>query len=126
MLVIVVAGLLASCEKPILAGQEGEIETKGNLKVSVYELEQTPFNSTLRGAVSELCTHLNFAIYDRTGERLKQVNQMVGDSELDASDIIVACDYKEEEITLKEFQEDKILLNIPVYFNIEKLRKVLG
>lgn len=81
VLVIVVAGLLASCEKPILAGQEGEIETKGNLKVNVYELEQTPFNSTLRGAVSELCTHLNFAIYDRTGERLKQVNQMVGDSD---------------------------------------------
>lgn len=51
---------------------------------------------------------------------------MAGDSDIDASEIIVACDYKEEEITLKEFQEDKILLNIPVYFNIEQLKKVLG
>ena len=81
VLVIVMAGLLGSCEKPILAGQEGTTETEGNLKVNVYELEQTPFNSTLRTAVSELCTHLNFAIYDMTGERLKQVNQMIGDSD---------------------------------------------
>ena len=60
---------------------------------------------------------------DKVAEKFEQ---MAGDSDIDASEIIVACDYKEEEITLKEFQEDKILLNIPVYFNIEKLKKVLG
>ena len=65
-------------------------------------------------------------IADADEKVAEKFDQMVGDSELDASDIIVACDYKEEEITLKEFQEDKILLNIPIYFNIEKLKKVLG
>lgn len=56
----------------------------------------------------------------------EKFNQMVDDGEIDASELLIACDYKEEDITLKEFQEDKILLNIPIYFNIEKLKKVLG
>lgn len=60
---------------------------------------------------------------DKVAEKFEQ---MAGDRDIDVSEIIVACDYKEEEITLKEFQEDKILLNIPVYFNIEQLKKVLG
>lgn len=59
-------------------------------------------------------------------EVAEKFDQMVEGSDIDASEIIDACDYKEEEITLKAFQEDKILLNIPVYINIEQLKKVLG
>lgn len=81
VLTIVVAGLLGSCEKPILAEQEGQIQKEANLTVSVFQIEQTPFHSPMRSAVSDLCTHLNFAIYDMTGERVKQVNQIEGDSD---------------------------------------------
>lgn len=84
ILIVLAAALLTSCEKPIVT-EQGEIQSEGNLKVSVFELEQTPFNAQLRGAVSDLCTHLNFAIYDAGGERLKLVNQMVGDSDFGAT-----------------------------------------
>lgn len=84
ILILAIAGLLGGCEKPILSEEDG-LPAEGNLKVSVYQLEQTSFSSSLRSAVPELCTHLNFAIYNMAGERLKQVNQMVGDSDFGAA-----------------------------------------
>ena len=69
---------LASCEKPIIAGESEAAETKGNLKVSVFKIEKTPFANLTRTAVSEVCTRLNFAIYGMDGTRLKQTNQQSG------------------------------------------------
>ena len=75
MLAVVV---LASCEKAIFA-DEGETsgDANGNLRVSVYQIEKTPFASLTRAsqAASEVVTRLNFAIYDPSGSRLKQINQ---------------------------------------------------
>ena len=67
--------LLTSCEKPYL-GDEAPSgpTTSGNLTVSVFQLEQTPFSDYTRTAPSEACTHLNYAIYNGD-ERLKQINQ---------------------------------------------------
>ena len=67
--------VLLSCEKPI-ALEDGETDdVEGNLRVNVYEIEKAPFANLTRTAVSDVCTRLNFAIYDEGGSRLKQVNQ---------------------------------------------------
>ena len=71
---------LFSCEKAIMTEDGEEEVTKGNLKVSIFQIEQTPFASLTRTAVSEVCTRLNFAIYYEDGSRVKQINQKVGDA----------------------------------------------
>ena len=67
---------LCSCEKPII-GDETSGDANGNLKVSVFQIEKTPFSSLTRAGrpASEVCTRLNFAIYTLDGTRVKQVNQ---------------------------------------------------
>lgn len=82
LLVIMLNGLLVACEKPILG--DGESSTHTNLKLSVYQLEQTAFSSLIRSTDAEVCSHLNFAIYNLEGSRLKQINQKLGDSDYGA------------------------------------------
>jgi hypothetical protein len=82
---LAIAITLASCEKVAIPESDASEELNGNLRVSVYQIEQTPFasltrqadNATTRAAqeASEVCTRLNFAIYDEGGSRLKQINQ---------------------------------------------------
>lgn len=66
-----------SCEKPIINEESATGDANGNLRVSVYQIEKTPFASLTRAseAASAVVTRLNFAIYDPSGLRLKQVNQ---------------------------------------------------
>lgn len=71
--------LLSSCEKPLITEEEGTSETQGNLTVSIFQLEQTPFSDMSRTASSDACTRLNFAVY-QDGTRVKQVNQLFGDA----------------------------------------------
>ena len=54
-----------SCKKAIIPEEESAIQN-GNLRVSVYQIEKTPFASLTRAGktASEVVTHLNFAIYD--------------------------------------------------------------
>ena len=67
---------VVSCEKPIIPGTE----EKGNLTVSIMQIEQMPFGgSTTRGAISQNCTRLNFAVYDSIGTRVRQINQVSTD-----------------------------------------------
>ena len=54
--------LLVSCEKPITSSDNNEATQNGNLIVSV----------PTDGLTS---TRLNFAVYDTSGTRIKQVNQ---------------------------------------------------
>ena len=87
LFVMSVVFALVSCEKPLIAEEKenNAEDTKGNLRVSVFQIEKTPFASlfpsasqtTTRGAqaASDVCTRLNFAVYDQGGLRLKQVNQ---------------------------------------------------
>lgn len=83
MLAVVV---LTSCEKAIFDPEEETSDgANSNLRVSVYQIEKTPFTSLTRAAnnattraseaASAVVTRLNFAIYDQGGLRLKQVNQ---------------------------------------------------
>jgi len=91
--VLMMVGVLTSCEKigypDDLGGgkveENGAGDPEGNLKVVVWEMTNTPFDSFTDGAnnastrsteaISSLCTRLNFAIYTLDGTRVKQVNQ---------------------------------------------------
>ena len=75
LFVMCVVLVLVSCEKPIISDENESGATKGNLRVSIYQIEKTPFSSLTRAAASEACTRLNFAVYDQGGSRLKQLNQ---------------------------------------------------
>ena len=85
LFVMSVVFVLVSCEKPLIAEENNAVDTKGNLRVSVFQIEKMPLASlfpgvsqtTTRGAqaVSEVCTRLNFAVYDIDDSRVKQVNQ---------------------------------------------------
>ena len=72
--VLMVLGVLFSCEKVIFSEEES-VSQKGNLRVSVFQIEKTPFASLTRAAVGDVCTRLNFAVYDQSNSRLKQINQ---------------------------------------------------
>lgn len=74
---LAIAITLASCEKVAIPESDASEELNGNLRVSVYQIEQTPFAGSTRTteAASAVCTKLNFAIYDEGGSRLKQINQ---------------------------------------------------
>lgn len=74
---LAIAITLASCEKVAIPESDASEELNGNLRVSVYQIEQTPFAGSTRTteAASVACTKLNFAIYDEGGSRLKQINQ---------------------------------------------------
>ena len=74
---LAIAITLASCEKVAIPESDASEELNGNLHVSVYQIEQTPFAGSTRTteAASVACTRLNFAIYDEGGSRLKQINQ---------------------------------------------------
>ena len=83
---LMMTGVLFSCEKAIINdNDEAAGDANGNLRVSVYQIEKTPFGSLTRGtnntstrsseAASEVVTRLNFAVYDQSGSRLKQINQ---------------------------------------------------
>ena len=75
---VVICGVFAlvSCEKAATIEEDSD-DISGNLRVSVYEIEQTPFASLTRGVepVANVCTRLSFAVYDMGGLRIKQVNQ---------------------------------------------------
>lgn len=76
---LLIAGLFAACEQYTLPDEIAP-ETEGNLTVSIYQLEQSPFESLTRATDSEVCTRLNFAIYDLEGTRLEQINQKAEES----------------------------------------------
>lgn len=79
-LMMVCMGLIA-CENHISADDETTQEQlSGNLILSVYQLEQVPFASITRSEATDVCGRLNFAVYDLSGQRLKQINQTVGDN----------------------------------------------
>ena len=75
---VVICGVFAlvSCEKAATIEEDSD-DISGNLRISVYEIEQTPFASLTRGVepVANVCTRLSFAVYDMGGSRIKQVNQ---------------------------------------------------
>ena len=70
--------VLCGCEKAINL-EEIDNAATGNVAVNVYKIENEAFGVSSRGVVSDVCTRLNFAMYDAGGVRVKQINQKSGD-----------------------------------------------
>ena len=90
--VLLLTILFTACEKPLLSEDEGtggSRKAEGNLKLSVYRLEQTDFSALTRTAAADVCTRLNFVIYDMEGTRLKYENQLVGDTDFGTTSFLL-------------------------------------
>ena len=70
---------LFSCYQPLIPDDDAGLPD-GNLRICVSQLRQVPFSDPSRSTVSDACTRLNFAIYNKDGTRVKQINQQVGDA----------------------------------------------
>lgn len=81
LLVVLAVCVFSSCEKPLLS-EETSGDAEGNLRVTVFEIEKTPFGSFTRAAkpASEACARLNYAIYTLDGTRVKQINKTSDDA----------------------------------------------
>ena len=78
LLVALLLCALVSCEKPVIP----VTEEKGNLTISVMQIEQMPFDGSMtRAELSQYFTRLNFAVYDSLGTRVKQTNQLKDDKD---------------------------------------------
>ena len=85
---LLIVFVIFACEKPYLNNDSESGTAKDNLRVTVFEIEKTPFACLVQGnngaatrgveAASAVCTRLNFAVYDLAGTRVKQVNQQSG------------------------------------------------
>lgn len=77
----VVSGMMlltgVSCEKMIL----GNADEEANVVVTISSIEQTPFKAMTRATLSDVCTRVNFIIFDKEGVRVDQKNQEVGDED---------------------------------------------
>lgn len=80
--------LLVACEKAVFddekqmgQGQSSSAKTRGGLTLSITQLEQLPLPVVASEAAMAVPEHLNYAVYDQEGNRVKQVNQKKGDSD---------------------------------------------
>lgn len=78
-LFIVLALLIASCEKPIL-DEEMVMKKDANVILHITQFEQTAFTRAATD-ITELCTRLNVAIFDTDGTKVKTVVQKDTDSD---------------------------------------------
>ena len=67
---------VASCEKMTIGESEDE---RPNVTLRVSRYEQVPFPATR--AEAELCSRISFLVYDKYGERIRQLNQVWGDED---------------------------------------------
>lgn len=81
-IVALLALLLAACEKPYVGLQEEEAAPAVNFFVNVTSFEQIPFDDavTRASAPSEVCSRLNFVIY-QGDEKVKSIPQRVTDAD---------------------------------------------
>ena len=104
--------LASSCEKAILDESKAEkTETisstssslpKGNVLLSIEQLEQVPFRMVTKGVADELPTHLCFAIYDMSGTRIKQVKQTLSNTDLGVADLGIMADFGHASFSLEK------------------------
>ena len=90
LMYIVLALLLAACEKPILDTEDIASTKDANVILHFTQFEQEPFSVgggsaaavTTRAAtdITALCSRLNIAIFDADGTKVKTVAQKEGDS----------------------------------------------
>lgn len=63
---------MCSCEKPVIP----DVGTEGNLEVRIATIEQVDFPTfATRATLEDVCTRLNFLVYDSLGNRVAYDNQ---------------------------------------------------
>ena len=72
--------VLLSCEHPQFTDDLPE-QPAPSLTVSIFQIEHTPFAAFTRTSAAEACNRLCFAVYDKGGPRVKEVNQKLGDDD---------------------------------------------
>ena len=77
-LFIVLALLMAACEKPFL-DEEAATQKEANVILHMMLFEQVPFTRATTD-IMELCSRLNIAIFDADGTTVKTVAQKEGDA----------------------------------------------
>ena len=70
--------LVAACEKPVFDNDASK-EKDANVILRMAQFEQTPFTRAVT-SITDLCTHLNIAIFDADGTKVKTVAQKEGDA----------------------------------------------
>lgn len=75
----------ASCEKMVI-NHEG-LDEGTCVMLRIGNFEQTPFPARTRGSVGDVCTRLNFLVYNSQGERIRQVEQSKEDEDFGEADI---------------------------------------
>ena len=96
-LFIVLALLVASCEKPIL-DEHFVTKNEANVILHMTQFEQTAFDSNSNRAatraatdITDLCTRLNIAIFDADGTKVKTVAQKDTDSDFGTVALILTA-----------------------------------
>ena len=74
---LVATALMSSCEKMTLS--ESAESGESNVVLRVTQFEQTSFTDTRAAKPSDVCSRLNFLVYDQDGTRIRQENQQAGD-----------------------------------------------
>lgn len=85
VILVIFLAALTSCEKLNLPDETTD-SPKGNLTLTIYQIEQMPFTST-RAVASDICTRINFLVYDEEGKRIQNIIQKVGDSDFGTTTI---------------------------------------
>ena len=63
------------CEKMNLSADDAD----ANVTIRIASYEQMPFPAATRAAVGDMCSRLNFVIFNTDGERVDQINQSLGE-----------------------------------------------
>ena len=77
---IILALLVAACEKPILDNEDVTVEQEANVILHMAQFEQEAFTRAATD-ITDLCTRLNIAIFSADGTKVKTVAQKEADSD---------------------------------------------
>lgn len=95
------------------------------IKIWVTSIYEHSFEEDVEYWLDDALTYLKFqkAISEVDKKLADKIDKKFFTGEIEASDILYACKFSEEEITLKEIEVDHIILNVPIHVDIEKLKK---
>ena len=95
------------------------------IKIWFTSIYEHSFEEDVEYWLDDDLTYLRFqkAISEIDKKLANKIDKKFWTGEIEASDILYACKFSEEEITLKETERDYIILNVPIHVDIEKLKR---
>ena len=87
---LVATALMSSCEKMTLSeSAESIVSEDANVVLRVVGFEQTPFSAKTRAKVGDVCSKLNFVVYDTNGDKVTSLAQDVGEANFGAASFVL-------------------------------------